>query len=366
MNIVIAAGGTGGHIFPALRFGEIISGKYKNAKIYFICEKGNKFRRTIAKSFKCIEIRQKRFSGKPLFYKFFASVGAVFSIFQSVSLLKKIKPAIVIGVGGFASFSVVFSAYLLKIPVIIHEQNVIPGFTNAFLSRFADVVGVSFPESKDYFSKKNVILIGNPVYNSEPIERENPQIPYKVLVFGGSQGAHILNETVLNLFETRGCETMSKSYIFTLITGFRDYSGVKSRSKGMKGIKVIEFSDNMPELYKQNDIVISRAGATTIAEICSYKIPSILIPFAAAYKQHQDYNALFLANRGAAIVIHESELSVSRLQSALDRALRPEFYKEMINGLKGAYNIEPREKFLENFDKMIELERNKGRNGCIN
>lgn len=356
MRIVIAAGGTGGHIFPAIKFGQLIKKKYPAAEIYFVCEKGNKLKPLIMRFFKCIEIRQSRFSGKNIFYKMGALISTIFSIFKSISLLKKLKPDMVIGAGGFASFSIVFAGSILGLKTMIHEQNVLPGFTNIFLSKFVDIVGISFKETEKYFRGKNVHYIGNPVYTLENIERRLATKPHRILVFGGSQGARVINYTVSEMLEQGLINTAEFS--FTIITGFLDFDYVKSRLGDMENVDVLNFSDNMPALYKAHDLVISRAGATTIAEICRFQIPAILIPFAKAYKSHQDYNAYFLKNHGAASVLFEHELSPQRLRAEIEKIFKPPVYQRMLQSISNVFDFDPRASFLHLFENIMQEKEN--------
>ena len=244
---------------------------------------------------------------------------------KSKKLLKQFKPDVVIGTGGYVCGPVVYAASRLNVPTIIHEQNSVPGLTNKFLSRYVSKVAISFEESAQFFPKEKVILTGNP-RGSEVVSHIgskaiqslgiDPNKPV-VLIFGGSRGAKAINEAVLKNIEA----LKDKPYQVIYITGEVHYQSVKDELDLVgtpPNIIVKPFIHNMPEILPAVDLVVSRAGATTIAELTALGIASILIPSPYVTNNHQEKNAQALVADGAAMMIKESELNGNTLLKTID------------------------------------------------
>jgi len=330
-KIILAGGGTGGHIYPAIAIAQAINRTYPEFDILFIGTVRGLEKDLVKKAgFSLKTIRVKGFRRKLSLDTFMSIKELVHGATDSINLLKKEKPDIVIGTGGYVAGPVLFFASVMGIPTAIHEQNVTPGVTNKILSRFVDMVFVSFPDSIKYFPKEKTFLVGNPVRNE--ISKGNrmsalrklglsPDIPV-VLCFGGSQGALRINNAICYIIEAiKGKE----SFQLIHVTGKNHYERVKKflENKGIDTdrlghIIVRPYIHEMQDAYAAADLVISRAGALSISELSVCGKPAILIPLATAANHHQDYNARFMERNGAAIVIEEDKLSGESLLRTIE------------------------------------------------
>lgn len=280
MKIVLSGGGTGGHIYPALAIArEIKKINPKATFLYIGTEKGLE-KDLVAREgldFRAIEItgfkRSLSMENVKTIMRFLKGVS------KSKKILKEFKPDVVIGTGGYVCGPVVYAASKLKIPTIIHEQNSVPGLTNKFLSKYVNKVAISFEESAHFFPKEKVVLTGNPRgsevvshIGSRAIESlgVKPSLPV-VLIFGGSRGARSINEAVLKNIEI----LKDKPYQIIYITGEVHYQSVKEELDlvGTPANLIVKpFIHNMPEILPSIDLVVSRAGATTLAELTALGI----------------------------------------------------------------------------------------------
>lgn len=322
MKIVLVAGGTGGHIYPAIAVAQEIKKIFSFADICFISKKKGKEVEIIKKeSLKQNEISLAPPGINPLFiFKIFIS------FFQSLHLLHRIKPEIIFALGNYLSVPVVLAGWLLKIPIVLHEQNVIPGRAIKFLSRFAQKIFVSFPETEKYFTWKKVIFTGNPVREIDDKPDEEILSLTKngrkiIVIFGGSLGARTINEAVI---ASREMFSQMEDYYLIHISGERDYSYVKDKVKNYHNYKIFPYCHNLLNIMKAADVVVSRAGATTLAEITYLGKPSILIPYPFAVANHQEFNARKLEEEGAAMVIKDKNLSGEKLFSVVQEILSDE------------------------------------------
>ena len=308
-KIIISGGGTGGHIYPALTVGQKLLEKDTRLLITFIGSH-RKIERKIMERYgvKFIPLKIEGIKGKGL--KAFSSIFLLpFSFFKSLALLLRLRPDLVIGVGGYSSGPVVLLASLLRIPTIILEQNLRPGVTNRLLLRFAKKAVVSFENSLSHFKGKGVFL-GNPVreefYSLLPKKRDSR---LAILIFGGSQGSHFLN---IAMTSTLPFLKDKKEDLHILHqTGKADFEWVRASyfQSGFDDALVSPYFFDMADTFEKSDLIISRAGATTIAELIVAQKAALLIPFAAAADDHQTLNAKELERVGGAEVLPESEVT---------------------------------------------------------
>ncbi len=282
MKIIVSGGGTGGHIYPALAILREVKKKYPDAEVLYIGAK-NGLEQTIVKKekipFKSLVITgfKRKLS--------FDNLKTVLRFLKGVRISKKwmrsFNPDIVIGTGGYVCGPVVYAAAKLGIPTIIHEQNSVPGLTNKFLSRYVSKVALSLDAATDFFPRDKTVLTGNP-RATEAVERANAASDKTVqgktvLIVGGSRGARSINEAVIAMLPQIG----SRSYTVIYVTGEIHYEEVMKKTEDyadVPNLRVEPFIHNMPELLKQVDLVVGRAGATSLAEWTALGIPSILIP----------------------------------------------------------------------------------------
>ena len=238
------------------------------------------------------------------------------SLVSAWRVVEELKPELLIGVGGYASGPAVVAGWAQRIPTVLLEQNAHPGLTNRVLARFADRVCVSFPESAAYFPSARTIETGNPV--RPPVTRNaERREAFSILIFGGSAGAHHLNEIGVEAV----VRLASPAAISRIVhqTGEADFEWVRDRYRE-RGIEaeVRPFIDDMATAYAGADLVVCRAGATTLAELTALGKPAVLVPYPHAADDHQRKNAESLVRRGAAIMILDPELSAENLSQAID------------------------------------------------
>lgn len=327
LKVIISGGGTGGHIYPGISLaGEVKNRDIKNDILFVGTERGMESKLIPREGFKIIKIKARGIQRKICFENLTAMVIFLISLFQSYKIIKKYKPDVVIGTGGYVSGSVVLMAVILGIPTFIHEQNVIPGITNKFLSRIARATFLSFDQSKEYFSNKaKLVFTGNPI-RFKGIKRGTDQ-EYKkfnldsskktILVLGGSKGAAAINRAVSGSIDLIK-EVIKNDWQVLLISGQDDYDNMMEIVREDHKIFSVEpYLHDIEKAYSLADLVICRAGATTLAEIASYGLPAILIPYPYATHDHQGINAKIFEREGAAILILEKNLSEEKLARIL-------------------------------------------------
>jgi UDP-N-acetylglucosamine--N-acetylmuramyl-(pentapeptide) pyrophosphoryl-undecaprenol N-acetylglucosamine transferase len=316
MKVVIAGGGTGGHVFPGIAVAKELKKIFMDAEIMFVgTHEGIEGRVIPQEGFQIKFIRSEGIVKRGIYLSLKGIFKVPLSIKDSYIFLREMKPDVVCGVGGYCSGPVLFSAYLMKIPTIIHEQNTVPGFTNKLLGRFVNIIAVTYLESMNSFSKDRTYLTGNPV--RDEILRGDKHRGYKtfhldkdlftIFVFGGSAGASKINkalsESLVYLEEYRD------KIQFLHQTGEKDFNFVREfyQSRNFKGT-IIPFVYDMADAYAVADLVISRAGATTLSELTACGKAAILIPYPFAAGNHQEMNAKKLWDLGAAQMIHDKDL----------------------------------------------------------
>ncbi|MGG1678806.1 undecaprenyldiphospho-muramoylpentapeptide beta-N-acetylglucosaminyltransferase [Neobacillus sp. NRS-1170] len=338
MKIVVSGGGTGGHIYPALALIREIQKENKEAEFLYIGTINGLESKIVPReniAFKSIHITG--FKRKLSFENVKTVIRFLKGVQDSKKILKEFKPDIVIGTGGYVCGPVVYAASKLRIPTIIHEQNSVPGLTNKFLSRYVNKVAICFDEAKEFFPKEKVVFTGNP-RASEVIGKDGIKgrlsvglstTKPAVLIFGGSRGARPINEAVVKSLS----DFAEKPYQILYVTGDVHFEDVKKEVElvgNPQNVVIKPFIHNMPEVLAGIDLVVSRAGATSLAEITSLGIPSILIPSPYVTNNHQEKNARSLSDHGAAQLLLEKELNSKSLIGHIDRILlNSENLKEM-------------------------------------
>jgi len=339
-KVIISGGGTGGHIYPGISLAYEIKDRDINNDILFLgTERGMESKLIPREGFKIIKIKARGIKRKICFENLTAIFTFLISLFQSYKIIKKYKPDIVIGTGGYVSGSVVSMAVILGIPTFIHEQNVIPGITNKFLSRITRATFLSFNQSKEYFgSKAKLIFTGNPLRFKnikQSTDREYKKFNLNsskktILVLGGSKGAASINRAVLGGIDLIK-EVIKNDWQVLLISGQDDYNNVlKIVGEDHKIFSVEPYLHDIEKAYSLADLVICRAGATTLAEIGAYGLPVILIPYPHATHDHQEINAKIFKREGAAILILEKDLSDKKLAWVLLDILKDKNRLEMM------------------------------------
>jgi UDP-N-acetylglucosamine--N-acetylmuramyl-(pentapeptide) pyrophosphoryl-undecaprenol N-acetylglucosamine transferase len=308
MRVIFAGGGTGGHLFPGLAVAREFQRRDGRVQILFVgTEQGIEFRVLPKEGFKLETLAVKGIKGRGLRGWLEALYGVPASLLRSLKIIRQFRPDCVIGLGGYASGPLLLAAKLKNVRAAIMEQNLRPGFTNKLLARWVDRVFTAYPESAGYFPGARVVESGNPVR-----WRELPKISraekFSLLIFGGSAGARRINYAVLDAFKL--LTDLQADLSITHQTGQADYAAIKEAYTALPfAAEVTPFIDRMDEAYARADLVLCRAGATTVAELTVFGKAAILVPFPFAIYDHQRANAQALQERGAAEMILDHELT---------------------------------------------------------
>lgn len=339
LNILIAGGKTGGHLFPGIAIAQAFSDKVPGTRILFVGT-GQAFETSTLNryGFAHTGISVSPIKGRGIVEKLVTLLRLPLSLVQAIALIRKFKPDLVLGVGGYSSGPVVVGARLLRIKTAIQEQNTIPGITNRILSRICHVVFTSFEETRGLAKWTVVHHTGNPVRKLKTKGQGSGSLPdaekapsedsladktwkhdpavFNLLVTGGSQGARSINQAMMG--------TMALLDVPALIcvvhqTGTADEAEVARiyRDLGING-RVRAFFDDLPDRMAGADLIVARAGAGTISEITQLGKPSILIPYPHAADDHQRFNAEAVENQGGAVMILDRELSPERLKTLIE------------------------------------------------
>jgi UDP-N-acetylglucosamine--N-acetylmuramyl-(pentapeptide) pyrophosphoryl-undecaprenol N-acetylglucosamine transferase len=322
MKLLLAGGGTGGHLFPAIAVAEQLKREDPQCEVLFVgTERGLEARMLPELGWQLETIDMSGWAGLGILDRLKVIGKLLKSFRQSKKILQQFSPDIVVGVGGYASVPVLLASKVLRIPYLVHEQNAWPGLANRLLGRWAKRVCLSFSDSDRAFHRSATVLTGNPVRAS----MENcPIIPnegYCLLVFGGSQGAHAINLAVIAalpyLVEWRDKLTIVHQ------SGERDYEATLNgyQENGWPQVDVQPFIKDMAQAYAKATLIICRAGATTLAELTTCGRPAVLVPYPHAAARHQSGNARAMAVKGAAMMIEEADLTPERLAKLIDGLL---------------------------------------------
>ncbi|MBQ7586393.1 MAG: undecaprenyldiphospho-muramoylpentapeptide beta-N-acetylglucosaminyltransferase [Desulfovibrionaceae bacterium] len=309
-KIILTTGGTGGHIFPALAVAKALKSLDPHSELLFIGSNYGPEAKLVAQAglpFKGLEVRG--FLGRG-FRSFSAAFKMLNAIFWALKFMRHFKPDCVVGFGSYAAFAPMLAAQILGVPTVLHEQNAVAGSSNRYLGFRAKTICVTHKETLGFKSLK-CVLTGNPV--RKDLVLASSGAPLKsfdrkhLLILGGSQGAHALNQFVL-----ANLEALNQAQILLYHqTGPKDLLEVEAAYAKFKGSKhrVSAFLDDMVEAYNWADLILCRSGASTVAELGVMGLPAVLVPFPHAIHDHQTLNAQGLVQKGAAILLKEEELS---------------------------------------------------------
>ena len=339
MRVIISAGGTGGHIYPALSIINKIKEKDASSEILYIGTTNRMEKDIVPKyNIKYYGIEVRGFDRKLSLKNFKTITCFLKGIKKCKKTIKEFKPDIVIGVGGYVTAPVIYAAHKCRVKTIIHEQNSVLGMTNKFLSRYVDAVATSFKDTQ--VNAKKVVYTGNPsseIDTSLKFDKKELNLHNSkklVLIVMGSLGSKVVNDK----FKTILPKFNNKDYEVLFITG-KDYFEEFNQIKLNENIKILPYIDNLKKVFPKVDVMVTRAGATTLSEIISYKVPSILIPSPYVTDNHQYKNALSLVNKNAGKLILESDLESDILIKNIEEMLYNKDIKESIkNNLSAMYN----------------------------
>jgi UDP-N-acetylglucosamine--N-acetylmuramyl-(pentapeptide) pyrophosphoryl-undecaprenol N-acetylglucosamine transferase len=320
MKVLIVGGGTGGHLFPGIAIAETFLARNPENQVRFISTRRALDQEVLAvRGFPSQTIEAEGIKGRGVTGQIKALLKLPGALKQSFRIIREFQPHLVIGVGGYVSGPVVLAGRLQRVPTVIQEQNSIPGLTNRILALLVDRIFYSFEKSREYFPARKSFWTGNPVRRELKRVLEGPSSPraaFTVLVLGGSQGAHRLNQLLTEALDFLGA--LKKDLSFIHQTGTKDEDWVRQvyREKEFSH-EVQAFIPDMVWAYSQADMLICRSGATTLAEITALGKASLLIPFPFATNNHQEENARSLVRQGAAEMIPDKDLTAAGLATII-------------------------------------------------
>ena len=357
MRVVISAGGTGGHIYPAIAIiNKIKQEEPKSEFLYIgtsdrmekdlIPELGIRFEEINVSGLK----RKLTLKNIKVLYQFLNAR------LKCKKIIKEFDPDVVIGTGGYVTGPVIWAGKKLGKKTFIHEQNSVVGLSNKYLTRYADKIGVSFSSTLNYFPKKKTVLTGNPcsekALGMKKAKKEDYGLSKNkklVLIVMGSLGSRTVNDKIISFIDS----FKGKDYEVMFVTGNTYYEKVKN-IKAPSNVKIVPFIYEMPSLMKATDLMVSRAGASTMSEILVLNVPTIFIPSPYVTNNHQYKNAMDLVNKDAALILEEKDLEGEKLISLIDDTLNnKEKYDKIKNNLKKLGITNSAEKIYEVLKGMI-------------
>lgn len=369
IRLLIAAGGTGGHVYPGVAIAEEWRRRHPDSEVVFVgTGRGLEAKVIPQAGFPLRTIGVRGFPRRSPIGMVRAAWALLRSLVQASRLIRDVKPQLVVGTGGYVSGPVVFLARLAGIPVVIQEQNAVPGSTNRWLNLVADQVHISFIESRNYFRRRNNLkLSGNPIRRS--LVQQDRDSAYSALgldpsrrtlfIFGGSRGARSINEAVAGALPLlRGVRDLQVLWQ----TGHDDRAEMLERVKGVPfPVRVVAYLDAIEKAYAVADLVICRAGAMTIAEITACGVPAILVPYPHATHDHQAHNARSLAERGAAEMIADKDLSPEELRQRIETLFRDEPRRRALGRRARAFaKTDAAQRIVRSLEELLRLETEAG------
>jgi len=320
MRAVLAGGGTGGHVIPALAIAHELRALY-HAEVMFIgTPRGIENRLVPAAGFELRLVEVGALKNVSVARRLQTVTALPTAIFRSWKILSDFQPDVVIGVGGYASGPAMLAAALSGVPTLAFEPNVVPGFANRVMAPIVSSAAVHFEETRRYFQRCQVtgVPVRRAFFNLPP---KPPGGPPMLLVFGGSQGAHAINQAVIQSLEVLNAQVPGILIIHQ--TGERDYNDAQAAYLRLGAqADVFPFIEDMPEMFARSDLLVCRSGASTVAEVTAAGKPAIFIPFPHAADDHQLRNAEALERAEAAVLIAEKDLTRDRLVGAVRDLLR--------------------------------------------
>ena len=358
MRVIISAGGTGGHIYPALAIVNCIKEKEPKSEFLYIGTH-NRMEKDIVPKYDIpfIGIEMYGFNRKNIL-KNFKTIKCLFKSKRELKkIIKEFNPDIVIGVGGYITFPVITTAHKLGYKTFIHEQNSVAGKANLMMADCVDLIGVSLKSSMGEFPTRKVVFTGNPCgENALKVKKiDKTTLCFTkgkklVVVVMGSLGA----ENVHTFMKENIGKFSDKKYEVLYITGKNNYEDIKS-IKHPSNVKLLPYLDNLAGLFKDTDILITRAGASTLSEIIALTVPSILIPSPFVPNNHQNKNALDLVNNNAALMVEEKDLTFDNIDSSINKLLNDKkYYLDMKKNLESMQVNDSATIIYNNIKKLID------------
>ena len=358
MKVIVSAGGTGGHIYPALAIIDLLKKIDEDLDVLYIGTHNRMEKDIIPKmniKYEAIEIYG---FNKTKVIKNIKNIYLITKAYRKcLKIMKEFKPDLVVGAGGYVTFPVLKAAQKLGIKTFIHEQNSFAGKTNVSLGKKASLIGVSFENSlKDFKDTKGkAFVMGNPcskrALEMKKIKKSEIGFDDKkplVVAVAGSLGSESINRTFKSVLTSLN----DKDYQFLYITGAKHYDKFIDGLKLSKNVKVVPFFNNLPGLLKDTDVLISRSGASTMSEVIALNVPTIFIPSPYVANNHQYYNAIDLVNKKAALLIEEKNISKEKIFDCIDEVLNNG--SSIKNNLKNIATVNTEKVFIDEVRKLLD------------
>jgi len=334
MRVILAGGGTGGHVIPALAIARELQSRYSAECCFIGTTRGIETRLVPTAGFSLELIQVGALNQVSFATRVKTMLGLPLAVLSSLRIVRRFRPDVMIGVGGYASGPAMMAAALSRVPTVAFEPNVVPGFANRRIAPFVSAAAVHFEETKKYF--RNCRVTGVPV-RAEFFElpQREPANPPTLLVFGGSQGARAINQAMAGALPAL-CNRIPGIKLLHQ-TGERDYETTLAAYEKLGVlVEVSKFMDDMPAMFARADLIVSRAGASTVAEIAAAGKPSVFVPFPNAADDHQRRNAEVMQNAGAAVMLEERGLTPAELADTIaDLLSNPLKLKAMSTAARG-------------------------------
>lgn len=362
INVIIAGGGTGGHIFPAIAIANKLIKIVPHANILFVGANGKmEMEKVPLAGYKILGLDISGLNRSNLLKNIFLPFKIVKSFFQARSIIQQFKPTVCVGVGGYASFPVLYMAQQKGIPTLIQEQNSYAGKSNKVLAKKANAICVAYPTMQKFFPAQKLFITGNPVRENitqttitkeKALQYFNLSTTKKtVFAFGGSLGAKSINETLASQFKT----LIENDIQLIWQTGKNYFETAQQAVKGFeKNIKVLPFIQEMNYAYAAADIIVSRAGASSITELCIVGKPVIFVPYPFASEDHQTHNAQTLVDNNAAQLITDNNAKNDLVPHIIQLLQQPKQIEVLSKNIH-SYAITNADELIVN--KLIEISK---------
>ena len=361
-KVIISGGGTGGHIFPAIAIADTIKEKYPNAEILFVGAEGKMEMEKVPKAgYEIVGLPIRGIQRKLTLKNFAVPFKLISSLWKAKKLVKKMKPDIAIGVGGYASAATLRVASKQKVPTLIQEQNSYPGITNKWLAKRAKTICVAYDNLDRFFPKEKIVMTGNPVRNEMVRLKGKRAAAFEhfgldankktVLIIGGSLGARTLNMSL-----KKDLQHLIENDIQVIWQSGKMYFNRLKEEMGEElNSKLVYLSDfifKMDLAYAAADVIVSRAGAISVSEVCLVGKPVILVPSPNVSEDHQTKNAMALVNEGAAVLVRDSEAQEKLVPEIVTLTNNDEKGKQLSENIKKLGIPDATDRILKEIEKL--------------
>jgi len=359
-KIIISGGGSGGHIFPALAIANALKHRYPDAEFLFVGAEGKmEMEKVPLAGYTIVGLEISGYQRGQIAANISLPFKLLYSVLKAFFIVLKFKPDVAVGVGGYASGPLLFAASVLRIPTVIQEQNAVAGLTNRILSKFADTICVAYDELIKVYNGKNVVKTGNPIRKeilSITVSKDEALQSFgfnsykkTVLVIGGSLGAKTLNESVKNNLEL--IQELNIQLIWQ--TGSFYFEQYKNVAAANSNVKCVKFIDRMDYAYTAADVIISRAGALSIAELQVIGKPTIFIPSPNVTNDQQTKNVLSLEKEEAALYIKDKEAATTLFTELKKLLEHPDKLESLSKNIRSIAIIDADERIVDEIEKLV-------------